>query len=167
MQLISDLSLNQIICIKTFNGKIKEMKKMNYKILLITLIATTCAFLIVNPTVATHTTQIKVYSDYSGNEIGNDLYLNKKDNGKIAIKVTLHVDDGNPQWYRWIHFYLYDPQGKQIHNEEHSTAFGSARFCRGIDDLKSGSYKLCIIYWGNEDDDYPRADKEINIHITE
>jgi hypothetical protein len=118
---------------------------------------------------ATHQTVLKAYNydpyDPPGMEIGNDWTIKKGE--YLDISASLHVDGGNPQWFRYIHFYVYNARGDQIVNEERSSGFGGIARC-WIDSKKwePGTYKMCIIYWGNDDDGYPRTDKEFNIHIV-
>lgn len=133
-------------------------------------LAMMCLFMIGAQAVsAAHTTEVKGYGydpyDPPGEELGTDWYIKKGED--IDVAATLHVDGGNPQWFRWMHFYVYNSKGDQIVNEERNTGFGGVSRCWiNSKDWEIGNYKLCIIYWGNEDDDYLRADKEVMIHIV-
>ena len=84
----------------------------------------------------------------------------------LDIAATLHVDGGNPQWFRYMNFYVYNSKGDQIVNEERNTGFGGVSRC-GINSKKwdIGTYKICVTYLGSDDGDYPRADKEVTLHI--
>ena len=122
------------------------------------------------PANASSTTEIKIYTynpyDPPGTELGKDMTI-KKGNA-LDIAATLHVDSGNPQWFRFIHFYVYNSKVDQIIKEERNSGFGGVARC--LIDSKNwdnGTYKVCVTYWGSDDGDYPRADKEITLHITE
>ena len=126
-------------------------------------------FMVLQPASAAHTTEVKAYQydpyDPPGTELGTDWYIKKGD--YIDVAATLHVDGGNPQWFRYIHFYVYDPTGNQIFNEERNSGFGGlARCWINSRDWNSGNYTLQVTYWGNDDDGYPRADKYIALHIV-
>jgi len=120
------------------------------------------------PASAASKTEIKVYTydpnDTPGMEIGKNLTITR--GGDIDLTATLHVDNGSPQWFRYVNFYVYNPDGDQIVNEERNTAFGGVSRC--IINSKTwarGKYKVCVTYLGNEHDGYPRADKEFTLTI--
>ncbi|UTB32361.1 MAG: hypothetical protein NKF70_12860 [Methanobacterium sp. ERen5] len=121
------------------------------------------------PASAAHQTVLKAYNydpyDPPGNELGKEMTIKKGD--VLDISATLHVDGANPQWFRWIHYYVYDPKGNQIVNEERNSGFGGiARCWINSRDWETGTYKISLIYWGNEEDGYPSADKEVNLRIV-
>jgi hypothetical protein len=120
------------------------------------------------PASAASKTEIKVYAydpvDPPGKEIGKNLTMVM--GGIMDISATLHVNNGSPQWFRWVNFNVYNDHGDQIVREERNTAFGGVSRC--WIDTKTwgrGKYKVCVTYLGNEDDGYPRADKEFTLTI--
>lgn len=120
----------------------------------------------IHPVSAT-TTEIKA-SIFAGDELRSDWYIQK--DRRLDVKATLHVDGGDPQWFRYIHFYLYKvnpdgTRGEQIESIELSTEGGNAHY-RSASAL-DGEYLLCIIYWGSDDGEWPRADKEIRVHVRD
>jgi hypothetical protein len=121
------------------------------------------------PASAAHQTALKVYKHDPnfppGEELGSDLVINKGD--ALDISATLHVDGGNPQWFRYIHFYVHNSTGDQIVNEERNSGFGGVTRC-WINSKKweAGKYKISIIYWGNDEDGYPKAVKIVNLCIV-
>lgn len=121
------------------------------------------------PASAAHQTIVKAYTydpyDPPGIEIRNVLQIKK--GNPLDIASTLHVDGGNPQWFRYIHFYVYNSKGEQIVNEKRNSGFGgTARCWINSKNWDTGTYKLCLTYLGNDGDGYPRADKEITVHIV-
>ena len=146
---------------------IMDLKK---KIPIMALIAMMSIFMVGMPAVsAAHTTKVKGYTynpnNPPGDELGADLFIKKGDATDLAA--TLHVDGGNPQWFRYIHFYVYNSNGDQIVNEERNSGFGGVARCWiNSKGWEPGNYKISIIYWGNDDDGYPRADKEVILHIV-
>ena len=78
------------------------------------------------PASAAHQTVVKAYNydpyDPPGDEIGTNLNISKGE--YLDLAATLHVDGGNPQWFRYIHFYVYNSKGDQIANEERNSGFG-------------------------------------------
>ena len=121
------------------------------------------------PASAAHQTVLKAYNYDSynppGMEIGDDWIIKKGES--LDISATLHVDDGNPQWFRYIHFYVYNSKGDKIVNEKRTSGFGGVARC-GINskNWEPGTYRMSIIYYGNDRDGYPRADKEFIVHIV-
>jgi hypothetical protein len=118
---------------------------------------------------AASTTEVKAYTydpyDPPGTEIGKEMTIKKGE--YLDIAATLHVDGGNPQWFRYIHYYVYNSKGDQIVNEERNSGFGGVARCWiNSKTWDKGTYKICVIYWGSDDGDYPRADKEIKLHIN-
>lgn len=101
------------------------------------------------PACAAHQTVLKGYqydpNDPPGTELGTDLYIKK--GNYLDVAATLHVDGGNPQWFRWVHFYVYDPNGNQIVDEQRTTGFGVARCWINSKDWKSGNYTISMIFW--------------------
>lgn len=106
----------------------------------------------------------------------------------IYFTATRHVDVKDPEWFRYIHCYVYklNPTGSrqdQVRNLKDDTkppttlnAPASASFRvdpSGWDSyLDCGDYLICLIYWGNDHpwpftDPWPRADKEIKLHIVQ
>ena len=144
---------------------------MNWKTLPLVALITIGVLLVGAQAVsAAHTTEVKVYNynpyDLPGPEIsGTDLYIKKGE--YVDFTATLHVDGGNPQWFRWINFYVYNANGNQILNKEFNSGFGGLAHC-WINSRKweAGNYKIYISYPGNEDDGYPPANKEIMLHIA-
>jgi len=123
----------------------------------------------VQPANATSTTEVKVYTydpyDPPGTELGTVKTIKKDED--VSLAATLHVDSGNPQWFRWMHLYIYNSKGEQIYNEERNTGFGGvSMFWVDSKNWDSGDYKMCFTYWGSDDGDYPRVDKEVKLHIT-
>lgn len=121
------------------------------------------------PACAAHQTVLKAYNydpyDPPGTEIGSEMTIKKGD--YLDVAASLNVNGGNPQWFRWIDFYVYDSTGNQIIKEERNSAFGGiARCWMNSKEWTIGTYKINIIYRGNDDDDYPRADKNILLHIV-
>jgi hypothetical protein len=120
------------------------------------------------PASAASKTEIKVYTydpmDRPGMEIGKNLTMVR--GGDLDISATLHVNDGSPQWFRWVNFYVYNEQGDQIVSEERNTAFGGVSRCMiNSKTWGRGKYKVGVTYLGNEHDGYPRADKEFTLTI--
>jgi len=143
-----------------------ELKKI---VTILAIMAMMGVFVVsMQPASAAHQTVLKAYNydlnDLPGYELSNDWSISKGD--VMDISATLHVDGGNPQWFRYIHFSVYNSKGDQIINEERSSGFGGVARC-WIDskDWEPGTYKISMIYWGNDKDGYPRADKEIMVHI--
>lgn len=118
----------------------------------------------VQPASAT-TTEIKAYKLYPDQELFNQVSIKK---GQIwDLHATLHVNGGDPQWYRYIHLYIYDSHGNQVFNEQGCTwLFGISNFKINANDYPCGDYKMCFIYWGSPDGEWPRADKEMVLHVT-
>lgn len=121
-----------------------------------------------HPASAASTTEVKAYTydpyDPPGTELGKELTIKKGE--YLDIAATLHVDGGNPQWFRYIHYYVYNSNGDQIVNEERNSGFGGVARCWiNSKNWDAGTYKLCITYWGSDDGDYPRADKNVIVHI--
>ena len=135
---------------------------------ILAVMAMICIFFSMQSVSAAHQTEVKAYqydpNDPPGDELGTDLFIKKGD--ALDIGATLHVDGGGPQWFRFIHMYIYNSKGNQIVNEDRSAGFGVARFWINSKKWEPGNYRICLIYWGNKDDDYPRADKEILLHIV-
>ena len=123
----------------------------------------------IQPASAASTTEVKAYTydphDPPGTELG--AVKNIKKGEDVSLAANLHVDGGNPQWFRWMHLYIYNSKGDQIYNEERNSGFGGVTMF-WVDSRKwdAGDYKMCFTYWGSDDGDYPRADKEVKLHIT-
>ncbi len=123
----------------------------------------------VQPATAAKTTEIKAYYYNAflppGAEINTDMYVNKS--ADIDISATLHVNGGKPQWFRYMHCYIYNSKGELIVHEERNSGFGGiARFWVDKRKWNTGTYKISIIYWGNSRYGYPRADKNITLHLV-
>lgn len=121
------------------------------------------------PASATSKTEIKVYKYdiYAppGTELDKDFYIKKGD--PLDLAATLHVNGGNPQWFRNIHLKVYNSKGEQLVNQKQTSSFGGeALFYVKTKNWDSGTYKICMIYEGNKRDGYPRAEKEIILHIN-
>lgn len=120
------------------------------------------------PASAASKTEIKIYTydqiDPPGMEIEKNLTMVR--GGDMDISATLHVNNGNPQWFRWVNFNVYNDHGDQIVSEERNTAFGGISRCLiNSKTWERGKYKVCVTYFGNEHDGYPRADKEFTLTI--
>jgi hypothetical protein len=143
-----------------------DLKKI---IPLVVIIAMMGVFLgAIHPASAASTTEVKAYNydpyDPPGIELNRDITI--KNGESLDISATLHVNGGNPQWFRWLNFYIYNSKGEQIVNEERNTGFGGVARCYiKTKDWNPGTYKLSIVYPGNEKDGYPRAEKNITVHI--
>jgi hypothetical protein len=117
---------------------------------------------------AAHTMDVKAYSydpyDPPGPEIVNQINITKGE--YLDFAATLHVDGGNPLWFRYLNFEVYNSQGDQILNQERNTGFGGIARC-WIDskNWKAGNYTLVISYDGNEKEDYPIAFKKFEVNI--
>ncbi len=121
------------------------------------------------PASAAHQTTIKAYNydwnDPPGEEIGSDFVINKGE--ALDISATLHVDGGGQQWFRYLQYYVYNSTGDQIINQERNSGFGGlARCWINSRNWETGTYKINIVYLGNDDDGYPRAVKDINLRIV-
>ena len=55
---------------------------------------------------------------------------------------------------------------KSLMKNESLVTSGVAHYKINTKHWDKGTYKLCVIYWGSDNGDYPRADKEITLHIT-
>ena len=124
-----------------------------------------------HPISAVSTTEVKAYTfdayDPPGTELG--AVKNIKKGEDVSLAATLHVDGGNPKWFRWLHLYIYNSNGEQIYNEERNSGSGfSGAAIFFVDSRKwdVGDYKMCFTYQGNKNDGYPRADKEVKLQIT-
>jgi hypothetical protein len=121
------------------------------------------------PASAAHQTAVKAYTFDPNNPPGDELEtnLNIQQGDATDLAATLHVDGGGQQWFRYIHFYVYNSNGDQIANEERNSGFGGVARCWiNSRSWEPGTYKISIIYWGNDDDGYPRADKDLTLHIV-
>ena len=143
-----------------------ELKKI---VPILAIMAMMCMCVVsMQPATAAHQTVLKAYEyeplNPPGKELGNEIYILK--GYHLDIGSTLHVDGGSPQWFRHIHFYVYNASGDQIVNEERNTGFGGIVRC-WIDSSKwdSGTYKISVVYLGNDRFGYPRANKDITLHI--
>ena len=136
---------------------------------ILAIMAMMCVFVVSMQSASAANTELKVYNydqyDPPGAELGKDLYIKKGQ--YLDIAASIHVDGGKPQWFRWVHYYVYNSNGYQIVNEERNSGFGGiARCCINSKEWEPGNYKLCVTYWGNNNDNYPRADKEVMVHIV-
>jgi hypothetical protein len=117
---------------------------------------------------ATHTTEIKTYTcdinDPPGIEIVKEKSLIKDE--PFDITSSLHVDGGNPQWFRWVNYKVFNSHGDQIVNEDRNTGFGGIARC-WIDTRhwNAGNYTVEVSYGGNEKDDYPPASNKFVLHV--
>lgn len=146
-------------------------KKMDLKkvVPILAVMAMMMVFLVaMQPASAASKSEIKVYPydqcDPPGAEVGKELSIY---NGEyLDLAATLHIDGGNPQWFRWVTFYVYDSKGKQIVSEERNSGFGGiARCWINSKDWDKGTYKVSVVYGGNTDDGYPRVEKYFKLNI--
>jgi len=117
---------------------------------------------------AVHTTEIKTYNydpyDPPGQEIGKETSLRIPE--AFDISASLHVDGGNPQWFRWVNYKVFTPHGDQIFNEDRNTGLGGiARCWISTKNWKAGNYTVVVSYGGNEKDDYPSASKKFALKV--
>ena len=143
--------------------------KLKKVVSVLAIMAMMCMCVVSMQPASAHQTVLKAYhydpNDPPGTEIANDLTIKKGE--KLDISAALHVDGGSPKWFRYIHFYVYNSKGDQIVNEERNSLFGGTAWCRiNSKEWESGDYTMSVIYWGNTDDDYPRADKDLTLHIV-
>ncbi|ADZ09736.1 hypothetical protein Metbo_1504 [Methanobacterium lacus] len=118
------------------------------------------------PASAASKSEIKVYQyDPPGAEVvGKEISIYKGE--YLDLAATLHIDDGNPQWFRWVNFYVYNSKGDQIVNEERNSGFGGiARCWINSKDWSKGTYNVSVVYQGNEDDGYSKAEKKVVLHV--
>lgn len=120
------------------------------------------------PASAASKSEIKVYQydqyDPPGAQIDKEIYIGKGE--YLDLAASLHIDDGHPQWFRWVTFKVYDSNGKEIVNEERNSGFGGiARCWINSKDWNKGTYNVCVVYAGNEEDGYPKAEKKFVVHI--
>jgi hypothetical protein len=121
-----------------------------------------------HPASASSTTEVKAYiynpHHPPGTELGKEITI--KRGQALDIAGTVHINGGKPKWYRYIHFNVYNPKGNQIVDEERIAGYsGVVHYKINTKKWNTGTYKLCVIYWGSDNGDYPRADKEITLHI--
>jgi|GEM_PF-3263253 len=151
---------------RAFGCEIMELKKI---VPVLAMMVMMCMCVVSMQPASAHQTVLKAYhydpNDPPGTEIANDLTIKKGED--FQISATLHVDGGNPQWFRYIHFYAYDSKGDQIANDLGNSGFGGVAGCWiHSKDWEPGNYTMSVIYWGNERDGYPRADKDFILHIV-
>jgi len=61
---------------------------------------------------------------------------------------------------------VYNSKGDQIVNEERNSGFGGiARCWINSKDWGKGTYNVSVVYQGNEDDGYSKAEKKVVLHI--
>jgi len=82
--------------------------------------------------------------------------------------VTLHVDGGNPQWYRYINLSIYNSAGEELHKSRENTyLFGAAIFDPYYKTWPNGYYKMVFSYDGNSKSEYSPTKREIKLHLME
>jgi hypothetical protein len=117
---------------------------------------------------AAHTTEIKTYNydpyDPPGQEIGKETSLIISE--AFDISASLHIDGGNPQWFRWVNYKVFNSHGDQIVNEDRNTGFGGiARCWVNTKNWKAGNYTVEVSYGGNEEDEYSPATKKFALKV--
>jgi hypothetical protein len=62
---------------------------------------------------------------------------------------------------------VYNLNGDKIVNEERNSGFGGVARCYvNSKNLNTGTYKISLVYDGNVGDEYPRAKKNMMLHIS-
>jgi hypothetical protein len=143
---------------------------MGLKIIIPTLgiILMLVVFLVaVQPASAVSKTEIKVYQydlyDPLHEEIHQDLWIKKGQ--YLALQATIHINGGNQEWMKMLHFYIFN-SAAQIVNEERSTGLGGvANFDIDTRNWGAGTYTIGIAYL-DEDIGYPIAGHDIELHIV-
>lgn len=137
-----------------------NLKKIHILTLMVILSVLVCGM---GTVAASHTTQIKVYQDYVGRV--SSLVLVEKGHD-LVLQASLHVD-GNDwnEWFRYLHFKVYDSNDNLIFDREYNTELGMARVEVPVDRWGRGFYKLIVSYDGNTRDDYLPTEKVLALQI--
>ncbi|MDD3984865.1 MAG: hypothetical protein PHY59_03010 [Methanobacterium sp.] len=130
--------------------------------------------LIAGTTTANATAKTKIDTHIGQDDSGGNFVAINKDKDWYIKKGTgatlrswLLINDLSVS--RNVHYYMYKlnadgTRGKQIFNDYVTSGHDMDV---GSENLEYGDYKLCIIYWGSGDGDWPRSDKEVIIHVRD
>ena len=99
--------------------------------------------------------------------IKNDTATIHKRTNKF-FHVTMHINGGNPEWFRYINLNIYNSYGVKVHESRENTyIFGAAIFDPYYKTWPNGYYKMVFSYDDNNKDGHSPTKREITLHLME